>query len=216
MLQEEINKDMLKETKYVPTKIAEHKMLCPACRSEIVLEVYRHDTPVEGTVIILVANCKNCGYKCREVVPTTIRDKGVEIEIDTSLPEVLKVTLYRSPYAHIYIPDLSIEVVPGPANPGEITTVEGLLLYIAENLYPLCDTMDDPPRCYDVVSKLINSANGLYGLKIIIRDPSGLSTILRGGNGYVKVRELKEGMAFEEASFRIAMGYEKEDNKEMH
>ncbi len=199
--------DMLSETRYAPRKVVEQKISCPACGNEVKLEIYQHDTPVEGTVLILVANCPRCGYRYREVVPAQIKDKGVEIEIDVNTEESLKTVIYRSPYAHVLIPELSVEIVPGPANPGEITTVEGLLLYIAENVYPLCDTMDDPLKCYDIVTSLVNAANGEKPLKVVIRDPSGLSLVIRGMGKHVTIKELEKGGVEEEGmQVRIVVG----------
>jgi len=184
-------------SKYMPQKIAENEIPCPACRSPIKLEIYKYQTPVEGDVVILVAICPHCGYRYREVVPSTHRERGVEIVIKLISEEALKILLYRSPYAYISIPELSIEIAPGPANPGEITTIEGLLLHIAECLYPLCDSMEDPAKCYDAVSKVVNAANGLEKITIHIKDPSGLSMVIKG---YENLYEVKKPRKTSEAA----------------
>lgn len=199
------------ESKYVPRKIAENDILCPACKTPIKLEIYEHQTPVEGSILIFVANCPSCGYRYREAVPATQKDKGVRITVRIESEDSLKLLIYRSPRAHISLPELSLEVVPGPANPGEITTVEGLLLHIAENLYPLCDTTDNPAKCYEVVSKLVNISNGIEKATLVILDPSGLSTVIRGDPSLYRVEELQqESQESSEAKsvFRVVIGSE--------
>ncbi len=199
------HEDYLANTKYAPRKVAENPIQCPACGNSITLEIYQHETPTEGAILIMVANCNKCGYRYREVVPAQLRDRGVEIEIRVDSEDALKILIYRSPYAHIIIPELSIEIVPGPANPGEITTVEGLLLHIAENLYPLCDTMEDPAKCYEVASELIKAANGDRQLRIVIRDPTGLSLVIRGSKQLYAVRDL-ENVESSKSGIQVVLG----------
>jgi len=178
-------------SKYAPKKLAEQDIVCPSCGKPTKVEMYSYEAPIEGTLLLIVINCKHCGYRYREATPMNIRESGIKIVIPIDGEDSLRVLLYRSPKAHIKIPELGIDIIPGPANLGEITTVEGLLTHIAENLFPLCDSMDDPPRCYEVVAKLMNLANGLERGTLVILDPSGLSTVLRS-NIKVVVSELSD------------------------
>jgi len=178
-------------SKYAPKKLAEQEIVCPSCGKVTKVEMYSYEAPIEGTLLLIVINCRHCGYKYREATPMNIRENGVKIVIPVENEEALKVLLYRSPKAHVKIPELGVDIVPGPANLGEITTVEGLIMHIAENLFPLCDSMDDPAKCYDVVAKLTNIANGLEKATVIILDPSGLSTVIRSSIP-ITVTELSE------------------------
>ncbi len=183
---------LLEETKYVPKKISEQEVPCPSCGSSIKLEVYVHEAPYEGHVLLLVATCPQCGYKYREATPSEYVGKPVEIRFRIEGSDDLRCLFYKSPYAYVRIPSLGIEVIPGPASYGEITTLEGYLMKIAEVLYPLCDSFENAEKCYDVVSKLITIANGDLPCEVLLIDPSGLSTVIRKYRNNVEVKILSE------------------------
>ncbi|HID80295.1 MAG TPA: ZPR1 zinc finger domain-containing protein [Ignisphaera sp.] len=167
------------DTRYVPKKLSEQTVSCPVCNAETKLSIYAHDVPVVGTLLLFVLTCPNCGYRYRDSVPLAHAGKHVRITIKLNKPQALSALLYRSPYANVSIPELDIEINAGPANPGEITTPEALLLKLAETLFPLCTSVDNPEKCFDVVKKLVQAANGEVPVTLVIDDPSGLSTILK-------------------------------------
>ncbi|HDJ83852.1 MAG TPA: ZPR1 zinc finger domain-containing protein [Desulfurococcaceae archaeon] len=171
--------EIIKDTKYVPKKLSEQIVKCPVCGTNTVLETYSHSIPIEGVVLIFVMICRNCGYKYRDMIPLSHANRPIRIKIHVEVPEDLNTLIYRSPYAHISIPELELEISPGPANPGEITTIDGLLMHIAENLFPLCDTTEDPSKCYNIVQKLLSVINGDSRIYIELVDPSGFSTVIR-------------------------------------
>ncbi len=170
------------DTKYIPIKLSEQEMQCPACGTLTKLCVYAHKVPIVGTLLLFVLTCPNCGYRYRDLAPVTYAGKHIRITIRISKLSALNIIFYKSPYACITIPELNIEITPGPANPGEITTPEALLHRLAETLFPLCDTTENPTRCYDAVQQLVRAANGELGITIVLDDPSGLSTILKADN----------------------------------
>ena len=167
------------DTRYVPKKLSEQIISCPVCNTETRLNIYAHDVPVVGTLLLFVLTCPSCGYRYRDIVPLIHAGKHIRIVIKLSKPQALNTLLYRSPYANISIPELDVEISAGPANPGEVTTPEALLLKLAETLFPLCTTVDNSEKCFDVVNKLVQAANGEFVLTLVIEDPSGLSTILK-------------------------------------
>ena len=167
------------DTRYVPKKLSEQTIPCPICNTETKLSIYAHDVPVVGTLLLFVLTCPSCGYRYRDSVPLAHAGKHVRITIKLNKPQALNTLLYRSPYANVSIPELDVEISAGPANPGEITTPEALLLKLAETLFPLCTTIENPEKCFDVVNKLVQAANGEIEVTLVIDDPSGLSTILR-------------------------------------
>ncbi len=173
------------DTKYVPKKLSEQEMKCPVCGALTKLYVYAHEVPIVGTILLFVLICPNCGYRYRDLAPVTYAGKHVRITIRVNKPDALNTIFYKSPYAYIMIPELHIEVTPGPANPGEITTPEALLLRIAETLFPLCDTTENPVRCYDSVQQLVRAANGECNITIVLDDPSGLSAILKADDSSI-------------------------------
>ncbi len=174
------------DTKYVPKRVGEQVVQCPVCGATTSMELYQHDVPVVGRILIVVMNCQSCGYRYREAFPLQYVGKPIRIRVRVEGKDDLSTLIYKSSSAFIRIPELGIEISPGPANTDEITTVDGLLLHISENLFPLCDDLDDPQKCYDVTSKLVQAANGDLAITIEIIDPSGLSSVLRGStNKYV-------------------------------
>ena len=167
------------DTRYVPKKLSEQTVSCPVCNTETRLSIYTHDVPIVGTLLLFILTCPNCGYRHRDIVPLTHAGKHIRIVIKLSKPQALNTLLYRSPYANILIPELDVEISAGPANPGEVTTPEALLLKLAETLFPLCTSVDNSEKCFDVVNKLVQAANGEIVLTLVIDDPSGLSTVLK-------------------------------------
>ena len=85
----------------------------------------------------------------------------------------------KSSHARVLIPELGVDIKPGPAAQGYITTVEGILHRIKEVLDFVCN--DEEVNRYECERKLKELQDFIDGKKrftLIMLDPSGASKIV--------------------------------------
>ncbi len=159
-------------------KILEYNVKCPVCGRDIRVEEYLYNMPLVGDVIISVGKCGYCGYKWSDVRLAEPRGPRV-IEYRVEKPGDENAVIIRASTASIKIPELGVEITPGPAAKGYITTVEGLIMDILEKTQFLCSEPDAPiEECRRKIDLLDKARNGLVKYTIIIVDPEGVSAIL--------------------------------------
>lgn len=158
-----------------PHKIFSVVGRCPACGSEnLDMSAYTYEIPHFGEVIIEVRKCSNCGYRKSDV--STLKQGGdVKIIFPVKNQEDLNALVIKSSTATIEIPELGVEIFPGPAAQGYITTIEGLLERILENTPSEC--FEENNSCNEFVKKVKKAMNGEISFTIILTDPHGKSTI---------------------------------------
>ncbi|MEO3993374.1 MAG: ZPR1 zinc finger domain-containing protein [Desulfurococcaceae archaeon TW002] len=158
-----------------PHKIFSIVSRCPVCNNEnLDISTYTYEVPHFGEVIIEVWKCSNCGYRKSDV--STLKHEGeVRIIFPVKNQEDLNALVIKSSTATVEIPELGIEILPGPAAQGYITTVEGLLERILENTPSEC--FEESNSCYEFVKKVKKAMNGEINFTIILTDPYGRSTI---------------------------------------
>ena len=152
---------------------------CPMCgRRELVVEDYLYEMPLVGKVLISVGKCKNCNYKHNDIKAAESHGPQ-KISLEVSKPEDLGILVIRSSSATIKIPDLGVEITPGPAAQGFITTIEGVLDRILEVL----DVMKKDPEVKkeevkERERKILEAKKGKRKITLIIEDPNGVSRII--------------------------------------
>lgn len=157
------------------TKIFSSEGKCPVCGSEkLEINTYIYEVPYFDEIIIEVWKCGNCGYRKSDVATLEQRN---EVKIVFSVKELrdLNALLIKSSTASIEIPELGIEIFPGPAAQGYITTIEGLLERILENTPAEC--FQENSHCNEFVKKIRKAMNGEISFTVILTDPHGKSTI---------------------------------------
>jgi zinc finger protein len=161
-----------------PPREIETDMPCPVCGAHLFLIFYATEIPYEGEILIQTQMCKNCFYKNTSIQ----RTEGLA-PIETSLEILdgndLNVVVYRSPGAKVSIPEIGVEIEPGTASNGDITTVEGLLMAIRDQMIFISDSADDEER-FSEIMETINSVLDGRGPRITIHidDPKGISKIV--------------------------------------
>lgn len=157
-----------------------YNVLCASCGLESleVKEVYV-DVPKFGKTVIISMLCAKCGYRVNDVIP--LEYKGPKrVEYKVKCLKDLSAKVIRSKNSKITIPELGLELSPGPRAEAFITNVEGLLdrfLCIAEYL---CDTSSGvvKKRAKEVVEKLKRAMNAEIEFTIIMEDELGNSAII--------------------------------------
>jgi len=184
----------VEDTVYKPRKLAEETVKCPVCGADTLLEVYVHDAPVPGPILILTMKCARCGYRLRDLAYIESRGNPLKITIRVEESNDLNTILFRGPRARIRIPELGLEIDPGPAYQGDITTVDGLLVTVQEHLEPLCPTLENPKKCREFLQDVEKFLRGeiTRSITIEVLDPEGLSTIYRAEKRNYTIEVLDE------------------------
>ena len=159
-------------------KIGETRVKCPACgRETLVLEDYLYDMPHVGKVILTSGKCSYCGYKFTDVRLAEARPPR-RIVFEVTKPDDVNVLIVKASTATVRIPELGLEMKPGPAAEGFITTVEGLLARFLDVLKVACSSEDvDEETCKQREKEIREAMEGRRRFTVIIEDPEGVSTI---------------------------------------
>ncbi len=157
-----------------------YKVVCASCGEESleVKEIYTK-MPRFGKMLIISMLCSRCGYR---VFDTVALEYVGPSKIEYSVKELkdLSARVIRSTASTILIPELGLELRPGPRSEAFITNVEGVLdrfLAIAEQLY-----RGSEGRIRDRAKKVLDNIklamDGKIQFTIIIEDESGNSAII--------------------------------------
>ncbi|MEM1533011.1 MAG: ZPR1 zinc finger domain-containing protein [Desulfurococcaceae archaeon] len=159
-------------------KVLEYEFECPMCRSMSKCSEYLYNIPIVGGVILTSCKCSECGFKHVDVrlievsEPRKIMLKVTELEDLNSL-------VIRSSTASIAIPELGVEVTPGPASMGYITTVEGIILDVLDKTKFICESIQPKPlECGQRIELMEKASRGEIPITLILIDPEGVSTIV--------------------------------------
>ncbi|OYT49762.1 MAG: hypothetical protein B6U73_04965 [Desulfurococcales archaeon ex4484_204] len=155
--------------------LGEEVTRCINCgKDSFKVSFFIYKTPYFGDILLEVGLCSNCGYRRSDVsiinfgAPKRIVAKVVK-ESD------LNALVVKASSARIFIPELGIEVKPGPAASGYITTIEGVLERVLDNIPSECFNEDSP--CFKRVLEIKRAIKGEIAFTLIIEDPLGRSDI---------------------------------------
>ena len=159
-------------------KILEYEIECPTCRMRMMVEEYLYEMPLVGKVLIASGTCNYCGYRFSDVRLAEPREPR-KIVYNVEKPGDENALVIRASTASIKIPELGVEITPGPASRGYITTIEGIILDVIEKTKFLCSSPDAPKKtCDEKIKELEDARNVAKPFTIIIIDPEGVSAII--------------------------------------
>ena len=165
------------EAESKPVKIGESKIRCPVCGNEMTIEDYIYTVPRLGKIVISSGRCPRCGYKYSDV---RLAEAGEPRKIiyRVESPEDLNALVVRSSSAAVLVPELGLEMLPGPASEGFITTVEGVLERFLEALEAACSAPDaDREACRRAREMIEKAKRGEEKFTLVIVDPEGVSAV---------------------------------------
>ena len=143
---------------------------CPSCGQKLYFIFYRTRVSYEEAVEIETFFCKKCLYKSSQIRPLE-SDSPKKLVLEVRNHDDLRTILYRSPEAKIEIPELEAEIDPGEISTGEITTIEGVLTRLLENMkYSFC-----PHDGHEV--SVWNSLGASSSISSVINIKPGLPTL---------------------------------------
>lgn len=161
-----------------PEEVMTFPSTCGACASRCETRMYVTNIPYFQEVIIMASSCDACGYRNSELKPGgRIPEKGKRITVFVKNIKDLSRDVIKSDTACVRVPELELELAGGTLG-GIVTTVEGLLTKVSENLekvhgFTFGDSLDECTRSkwQDFKARL----NQLLSLEepwtLIIEDP---------------------------------------------
>ena len=153
---------------------------CPACgREGFTLKMFLYDMPRVGKTILVVGRCDHCGYTYKDIRLAESRGKQRIVIKVSNLKDLNRIVL-KSSSASIKIPELGLEMSPGPASEGFITTIEGILLRFKDVTLVLCRDSSGKKKeiCEKKLKEISDAINGEKEFTVIIEDPEGVSAVL--------------------------------------
>jgi len=163
-----------------------YTVTCISCGNETltVNEVY-YDIPRFGTMALISMLCSTCGYRVFDTVPLDFSGPS-KIEFKVRTPKDLSAKVIRSTTASLSVPELGLELNPGPRSEAFITNIEGLLdrfVGIAEQL--ICSAEPESIEsgfsregAQDTIERIKLAMDGKLPFTVIIEDEAGNSAII--------------------------------------
>jgi len=151
---------------------------CPYCEREIQYLYKTENIPYFSDILIVSGRCE-CGYRHAD----TMVLQGAEParwEIRVERPEDLNIRVVRSASARVEIPELGVEIDPGPACEGFVSNVEGVLDRIDDVVGGVLSWAEGEERENALVlrRRIELAREGSLPFTLSIEDPTGNSAIV--------------------------------------
>ena len=156
------------------------KTNCPLCKNSIIISWQPDKIPFFGDVMHTCSQC-DCGFKYADTMILNQREP-MRFSLSVESPEDLDIRVIRSISGTIRIPELGINIEPGPASESYVSNVEGVLCRIEDVVGMVTRWKDESPgsieRAHEILGSLRQVRLGKLGITIIIEDPLGNSAII--------------------------------------
>ncbi|XP_058209090.1 uncharacterized protein LOC131322015 isoform X2 [Rhododendron vialii] len=131
-----------------PEEVMTFPSTCGSCAAKCETRMFVTNIPYFQEVIVMASTCDACGYRSSELKPGgRIPEKGKKIIVLVKNIKDLSRDVIKSDTASVKVPELDLELASGTLG-GLVTTVEGLIMQISENLervqgFTFGDSLDD-------------------------------------------------------------------------
>jgi zinc finger protein len=151
---------------------------CPYCEREIQYLYQTENIPYFSDILIVSARCE-CGYRHADTM-VLAGGEPARWEIRVEAPEDLMVRVVRSASARVEIPELGVEIDPGPACEGFVSNVEGVIDRIDDVVSGVLTWAEGEERENALVlrRRIELAREGSLLFTLSIEDPSGNSAIV--------------------------------------
>jgi len=152
---------------------------CPSCQTAIEYLYQTEDIPYFSGVLIISACCEECGYRFADTQILTQREPA-RWELDVSSVDDLVIRVVRSTSGSICIPELGVQIDPGPACEGFITNVEGVISRIEKVVEGalLWAEPEERVNAEALKDKMAAVRAGEFPITLILEDRNGNSLIV--------------------------------------
>jgi len=153
---------------------------CEACQTPTPMRMKVVNIPHFKEVIIMALSCEACGFKSNEVkAGGAMEPLGIRINFTITDPTDMARDVLTSETCQIAIPDFGLEVSHYSSS-GRFTTVEGLLVYVKEQLgrtnpFGFGDSAEKTTKMKTLVEDLDAVIEGKKFVTIVLDDPVGNS-----------------------------------------
>ncbi|KAK9322632.1 ZPR1 zinc-finger domain-containing protein [Lipomyces orientalis] len=164
-----------------PQVVQEIESLCMNCRENGTTRLLLTSIPYFREVVLMSFWCPHCGFRNSEIQPASeIQEKGSLYKFQVESKEDLNRQVVKSESCDCTFPSISLEI---PHQRGQLTTVEGLLTEVVEDLsqnQPV--RVHTEPEAYEkieaVLAKIQEMIDGtVFPFEVIVDDPAGNSWI---------------------------------------
>ncbi|KAI6189975.1 hypothetical protein M3Y97_00066700 [Aphelenchoides bicaudatus] len=112
----------------------EIESLCMNCHENGITKLMCTRIPFYKQVIVMSFLCEHCGFRNNELQSgEPVQEFGTEIVLQVKQKSDLNRSVIKSEYASLAVPELDLEI-PFKSQPGEVTTVEGVLMRVKNGL----------------------------------------------------------------------------------
>jgi zinc finger protein len=168
---------------------------CPYCEREIQYLYKTENIPYFSDILIVSARCE-CGYRHADTM-VLAGGEPARWEFRVETPEDLTVRVVRSGSARVEIPELGVEIDPGPACEGFVSNVEGVLDRIDNVVAGVLTWAEGEERENALVlrRRIELAREGSMPVTLSIEDPSGNSAIVseKAKKSEIPARREQEG-----------------------
>ncbi len=154
------------------------KSVCPLCSKELVTNWVPDNIPFFGEVMHITSMCE-CGFRYSDTLILAQR-KPVHYELKIKTPDDIDARVVRSTSGTIRIPELGIDIEPGPASESFVSNIEGVLDRVEEilGMATRWGEKEKTQRALELLSIIEKIKAGEYEITVIIEDPLGNSAII--------------------------------------
>lgn len=154
------------------------RSVCPLCNKELLTNWVPDNIPFFGEVMHITSMCE-CGFRYSDTLIMAQR-KPVRYELKIKTQDDLDARVVRSTSGTIRIPELGVNIEPGPASESFVSNIEGVLDRVEEILGMVTrwGEKEKTERALELLSILEKIKAGNYEITVIIEDPLGNSAII--------------------------------------
>ncbi len=159
------------------------KSNCPLCGSAMKFDWETKEIPHFGEAMIIAGICDGCNFRLTDTILLGQHDPS-RYTFTIECPEDLNARVIRSTSGTVRVPELGIDVEPGPASEAYISNIEGVLQKIrgvvsfATKSAKDAGAMENVQQGEHVLDCIDRAIEGQRPLTIILEDPMGNSAIV--------------------------------------
>ncbi len=184
------------------------EITCPSCGRKTELIALEYEIPYFGKILLTSINC-GCGFKHNDCIVLGVKEP-VRYKMSISSNKLFTKVI-RSTSGTIKIPELGVEIEPGPASQAFVTNVEGVLERVRDIVLMAMRWRAEEgdssavERCEYILKTIDDVIEGKKELTLVLEDPFGNSLIAseeaeKTNLTPEEVRKLKTGLTVLELS----------------
>ncbi len=154
---------------------------CPVCSSVIEFDWETQDIPYFGEAMLIAGVC-SCGFRHSDTI-LLCQKEPARYSLEVTDLEDLDARVIRSSSGTIRVPELGVDIEPGPASESYVSNVEGVLDRIegivdfATRSAQDAGSSEATEKGESILESISLARQGKFKLTMVIEDPLGNSAI---------------------------------------